>query len=290
MRFQRMRRSWIAMSRAWPMWRDPVTLGGGMTIVKGSPPSWNSGRKTPADSHRSYQFASTSCGSYACSIGPVTHRAAILDGPAGGPELPERGKAGAEAPALTPFRTPEGDRLRRWNPPVSEPSEEVRKDPLAVITHPQNKIRNLTEQQIRAIFTGMITNWKSLGGRDHDIVLVVPGKNTAAFKNFDRQVIKRGEIIYDFMTYKSTMAIKAVKKFPHAISFIAHGAASRHSGIKTIKIDGLSPNDENYPYFQVFSFVSKGEPVGLAKKFIAFALSDKGRAIVLDRGMTPVTK
>ena len=164
------------------------------------------------------------------------------------------------------------------------------KDPLAVITHPQNKIRNLTEQQVRAIFTGMITNWKSLGGRDHDIVLVVPGKNTAAFKNFDRQVIKRGEIIYDFMTYKSTMAIKAVKKFPHAISFIAHGAASRHSGIKTINIDGLSPNDENYPYFQVFSFVSKGEPVGLAKKFITFALSGKGRAIVLDRGMTPATK
>jgi phosphate transport system substrate-binding protein len=136
----------------------------------------------------------------------------------------------------------------------------------------------------------MITNWKSLGGRDHDIVLVVPGKNTAAYKNFDRQVIKRGDIIYDFMTYKSTMAIKAVKKFPYAISFIAHGAASRHSGIKTIKIDGLSPKDENYPYYQAFSFVSKGEPRGVARKFIAFALSGKGRTIMLENGMTPVTK
>jgi len=164
------------------------------------------------------------------------------------------------------------------------------KDPIAVIIHPRNKIRNLTEAQLRGIFTGRITNWRDLGGPDHGIVLVVPGKNTAAYKNFDRQMIRRGEIIYDFMTYKSTMAIKAVKKFPYSISFIAQGAASRHSGIITLNIDGRSPKDAEYPYCQMFSFVTKGDPGGPAKAFIDFTFSEKGRAIILEGGMTPLPR
>jgi hypothetical protein len=38
MRRQRVRMSWIVPLRAWPMWRTPVTLGGGMTMVKAGGP------------------------------------------------------------------------------------------------------------------------------------------------------------------------------------------------------------------------------------------------------------
>lgn len=37
---------------AWPMWREPVTLGGGIGITKGLPPPWSKlGLKYPCDSH-----------------------------------------------------------------------------------------------------------------------------------------------------------------------------------------------------------------------------------------------
>jgi hypothetical protein len=32
MRRQRMSTSWIVSPRAWPMWSEPVTFGGGMTM------------------------------------------------------------------------------------------------------------------------------------------------------------------------------------------------------------------------------------------------------------------
>ena len=109
-----------------------------------------------------------------------------------------------------------------------------------------NVISAISWKNSQGVFGGDIANWKELGGMDHPIILVVPGKNTGAFK-----------------------------RFPWAISFIAQGATARQWGIKSIKIDGLPPKDEDYPYYQVFFYVTKGKPAGHAKAFIDFALSKK---------------
>ena len=37
------------------------------------------------------------------------------------------------------------------------------------IVHPGNKVKSLTQEQIRKIYTGEITNWKQVGGEDHEI-------------------------------------------------------------------------------------------------------------------------
>src|SRR3546814_14947552 len=50
------------LSSAWPIWSDPVTLGGGLTIVKGCA-SGRSGRNSPLLSQCGYQRASMAEGS-----------------------------------------------------------------------------------------------------------------------------------------------------------------------------------------------------------------------------------
>ena len=85
------------------------------------------------------------------------------------------------------------------------------------------------------------------------------------------------------------MVIETIKRFPWAISFIAQGATAKQWGIKSIKIDGLPPKDEDYPYYQVFFYVTKGKPAGHAKAFIDFALSKKEKAIIKKRGLTPIS-
>ena len=42
-------------------------------------------------------------------------------------------------------------------------------DALVFIVHPNNKVKSLTQEQIRKIYTGKITNWKQVGGEDHEI-------------------------------------------------------------------------------------------------------------------------
>ncbi len=162
------------------------------------------------------------------------------------------------------------------------------KDSLSIIVNARNRLINLTEEQLRDIFNKKITDWKQLGRPEAMIVLVVPGKSTAAYENFGRLALKRKEIQYDIMTNLSTTALEVVKRFPSAISFVTQGAVSKAGGVRTVKINGLSPKDKGYPYFQEFSFVTKGKPAGAAKTFIDFALSEKGKEIIEKRGMIPI--
>ena len=162
------------------------------------------------------------------------------------------------------------------------------RDPLAVIVNSSSPLNGVMEEQLVRIFSGDVNNWKSVGGPDEPIVVVIPAKNTAAFENFERMAMKKKDIRYDLMAYQSTLVIDVVRRFPSAISFIASGAIATTEGVKVLKVNGLSPKERGYPFYQEFYFVTKGKPEGAAKTFIDFALSEKGRAIIDKRGMIPV--
>jgi len=162
------------------------------------------------------------------------------------------------------------------------------KDPMAIIVNKKNPVSSLSEEELKDIFSGSMANWNEVRcrGLDKPILLVVPGKNTAAFKNFSRRPMHRALISYDIMTFKSTMVVQVVERFANAISFIARGVAD-HEGVKTLKIDGLVPENSGYPYYQVFSFVTKGRPSGAVKQFVEDVLSGEGKKMMVKEGMTP---
>jgi len=161
------------------------------------------------------------------------------------------------------------------------------RDPLVVITHQDNPVNNLSRQQLRNVFMQNITNWKELGGEDEEITVVLPRRETALFRNFDRQVMKGYDVSYDFMSYISTECVRGVKHVPGAISIASLGAVKKREGVGTLKIEGNEPRDEEYPFSQTFSFVSKGEPSRKAREFINAALSERGREIIREKGMQP---
>jgi phosphate transport system substrate-binding protein len=167
----------------------------------------------------------------------------------------------------------------------------VCRDPLAVVAKKTCQVENLSEEDLRGIFSGEITNWKEVGGADLPVLVIIPDENTAANKNFRRMVMKDKEIRHDFITYDSTMVLEAIKYFPcGSISFISRGAAVKYEEIAAIKIDGLSPSDKDYPYFQTFYYVTKGVPSDTAKKLVDFTTTGKGRDIILKNGMIPLSR
>ena len=163
------------------------------------------------------------------------------------------------------------------------------RDPLAIIVNTQNPLSNLAEDELKDIFTGGITNWKKLVGADERIMVVLPDKNNAIYENFSRNALDRRDMVFDIITYKSTMVVEAVKRFPWAISFIAQGAAHR-AGVKVVNIDGLAPADVGYPYSQVFSFVTKGKPRGPVKEFIDHLMLYEGKEMMAQKGIVPFYK
>jgi phosphate transport system substrate-binding protein len=164
------------------------------------------------------------------------------------------------------------------------------KAPLIVITNVKTPVRSISGEQLRAIFNGTINNWKEVGGPNQAIIRVIPERNTAAYKNFRQLALKRFDVKYDYMAYRSTAVVELVHRIPWSISFITQGAYTVNEAIRAIQIDGKSPDDPKYPYHQIFSFVTKGQPAGAAKTLVDFAFSDKGRNLIKKNGMEPIER
>jgi phosphate transport system substrate-binding protein len=163
------------------------------------------------------------------------------------------------------------------------------KDPVAVVVNKQNPMTDIAEDVLQDIFAGEITNWKEIGGADEPILVVVPATYTASYKNFSRNVMHRKKMKFDLMSRLSGRVIQLVEQFPSAISFVAEGAAARQK-VKVVKVDGRSPLDMGYPYYQVFSFVTKGKPTGAVKEFIDDLVSGPGREIMKKIGVMPYSE
>ncbi len=165
------------------------------------------------------------------------------------------------------------------------------RDPIAVIVNHNCGVDNLSETQLQDIFSGSVNNWKQVGGPDLEITVIVPSTDTAANKNFRRQVMKDRDIEFDFMAHDSTMAIEAVAHFPcGAVSFISRGAASHEKAVKVVNIDGKSPTDKDYPYFQTFYYVTRAEPSGVVKQFLDFTFTEGAQNMIRKNGMIPIER
>lgn len=164
-------------------------------------------------------------------------------------------------------------------------------DAMEIIANVSTPVESLSEEQLRGIFSGAVTNWNQVGGPEQRIVVIIPSRQTAAFKNFSRMVMKGKDVHFDLMTARSTDVVTAARKYPWSISFTTQGATFGNlEGNKVIKVNGLWPRDPSYPYVQTFSIVTKGKPTGAVKKFVHFVFSNTGAKMLIDRGMTPYSK
>ena len=67
-------------------------------------------------------------------------------------------------------------------------------DGLAVVVNPQNPIKQLTIGQLADIFTGKISNWKELGGKDLKIVILSREVNSGTHVYFKEHVLRKGNL------------------------------------------------------------------------------------------------
>lgn len=164
------------------------------------------------------------------------------------------------------------------------------KAPIVVITHRDTTVNNVSTEQLRDIFSGKITNWNALGGPDHEIVVVVPGKGTAAYRNFSQLALKRFDIGNNIMTYRSTMVVQVVEHVPGSISFITKGSDARDAKIKILEVDGIAHTDKAYPYLQSFSLVTRGRPADNIKTFVDYLVSEQAAAMLCGHGIFPAAQ
>jgi phosphate transport system substrate-binding protein len=175
----------------------------------------------------------------------------------------------------------------------------VARDGLAVYVHKSNKVKQLTMEQVRLIFTGKVTNWKQLGGADKPINLYSRENNSGTYEFFKEHVLLKQDFAPQAQHMAGTAAlINAVSKDPNAIGF---GGAAYAKNVKALAIAQeagkpyIAPNEASilnaqYPISRFLYFYLSKRPDGNVKKFIDWVISKQGQKVVTDVGYYPIKK
>lgn len=171
-------------------------------------------------------------------------------------------------------------------------------DALAVVVHPSNAVGRLTREQLEAIFTGKITNWKEVGGADQKIVVYSRETSSGTYEFFKESVLKNKNYKSGILSMPATGAIiQSVGQTKGAIGYV--GLAYLNKEVKPLQVsyDGgknyVTPSVENaknktYPIVRPLFYYYEAKNGAAVKPFMDYVLSSAGQRVVTEVGYIPV--
>ena len=177
-------------------------------------------------------------------------------------------------------------------------------DGIAVVVNPKNPVSRLSFEELRGIFMGSITDWKQVGGKPGQIVVLSREVNSGTHIYFKEHILRRGkekgpeEYAPGALLLSSSQAIAdEVAKNVNAIGYYGMGYISdKQKVIAVCKEEQgryLKPSIEDvrkgkYPISRPLFWYTKGEAKDLVKQMLDFALSREGQEIVAKLDFVPV--
>ncbi len=160
---------------------------------------------------------------------------------------------------------------------------------VAVYVNTKNPIQNLTLDDLADLYTGKITNWKSLGGEDMPVTLYGTGDHSSAYETFKYEVLYRKEFTPNLRREAPAALIPSVAGNAGAIGFcpLAQGKGVRALGVKRAPSSTpVLPSekaivDRTYPIMQYFyNYVNPSADNGAAKSYVEWIASDAGQEFI----------
>jgi len=169
----------------------------------------------------------------------------------------------------------------------------VAMDGIAVIVHPSNPAASLTREQIRAIYTGLIKNWKELGGPDLPIVVISRDTNSGTYETFETMVLNKEKISGKAEYVGSNGAIR--QRVLNTQGAIGYVGLAFLEGVKALKVNNIEATPETvrakiYPiarplYMYTNCRPDSGTPLC---EFIELSNTPEGKKIIEDTGFVPL--
>ena len=168
-------------------------------------------------------------------------------------------------------------------------------DGIVVVAHPSNRVKDLTVDQVKEIFTGKVSNWKDIGGEDKEIVVVSREEGSGSRDAFQEIVgYESGELTPNAVIANGNGNIKTtVATNENAVGFISFEYMD--DTVSALKYNGVEPTAANvlagkYKLSRPFLFVYKDGVSDAAQKFMDFIVSADGQKIVEEAGAIPLDK
>lgn len=162
----------------------------------------------------------------------------------------------------------------------------IGKDAIGVWVNKENPIASLEKEQLKAIFTGKITNWKEVGGDDAPINIYIVNPQSATRKVFSKVVLEGADYGGTVETVRPDPAIiDKLAADSNGIGQLSFALGAGHPGegaVKKVNVgsEEASVNNPGYPITRPLHLITKGDPQGDVKAFVDWSLSDAGQQVV----------
>lgn len=179
---------------------------------------------------------------------------------------------------------------------------QIGSDAFVFFVHKDNPVDNLTSEQVRAIYSGEITNWSQVGGRNERIQAYQRNSNSGSQSMLirfmgdtplmdpptDMRSGSMGGIIQTVADYRSSKA-----SIGFSFRYYVEGII-QNPDIKLLSIDGVAPTVENikngtYPEIgYLYAVTWAGNENENVQRLLDWVLSEEGQYIIEQTGYTPI--
>jgi phosphate transport system substrate-binding protein len=179
-------------------------------------------------------------------------------------------------------------------------------DALAVIVHPANPVTQLTVDDLARIFTGEVTHWKDLGGKDQEILVLSRERNSGTHVYFLEEVLRKGNAKGPEEFAPRTLMLPSSQAIVHevagsetAIGYLGIGyvndqvrplAIAKTPGGPFVLPAVDTALDESYALSRPLLMYTAKNPEGVIQAFLDYVLSDAGQDAVLAMDFVPLRK
>ena len=171
-------------------------------------------------------------------------------------------------------------------------------DGLSVYVHADNPVKEVSLEQLQAIFTGQVKNWKQVGGPDALITVYSRENSSGTYEFFKEHVLGGKDFAAGAQTMPGTAAVlQAVAKDKGGIGYggAAYGAGAKHMAVKKDEASpGIEPTEENvvqgtYPIWRyLYIYVNPAQDKGEIADYLSWIRSEAGQALVKEVGYYPL--
>ena len=164
-------------------------------------------------------------------------------------------------------------------------------DGIAVAVNKDNTVKNVTKEQLTKIYTGEITNWKELGGKDEKIVVIGREAASGTRGAFEELLEVKDKCHYAQELDNTGAVVAKCASIEGAIGYVSLDAVDK--SINTLQLDGVDCTVKNikagkYALQRPFVMATKGKiekQSKLVQALFDYIDSDQGQAIIKKVGL-----
>ncbi|CCF26500.1 phosphate ABC transporter substrate-binding protein PstS family protein [Leuconostoc citreum] len=149
---------------------------------------------------------------------------------------------------------------------------------IAPLLNKDNGVSNLTTNQLRDIFTGKVTNWQQVGGKNINIVIINRAAGSGTRATFEKWGLGGAQSLSAQEQDSSGMVRSIVATTPGAVSYASFGYIDR--SVTAPSVDNIAPTNANvidgkYPIWSYEHVYTKGRPNKEVARFLDYLMSKK---------------